>query len=258
MKNLISVTVERPLQWRHNKRDSVSNHQPHDCLFNCLFRHKENIKHTINLAFTKKCTLSCIMKIKSRFVLKTVFYWTSKSAISVEKGVFFFRPESAKRGCFQSLGTSVVYILVGGRGAGDLAHNHDLGLELSRSTFEIALSREWKSQLIWNERDVNLLFTILTVNFVWGQWMYGMLTGWLHMMTSSNGNTFRVTGPLCGEFIGPGEFPAQRPVTRSFAVFFGLHLNKRLSKQSWGWWFETMSRSLWRHCNETSACRRHV
>ena len=24
-------------------------------------------------------------------------------------------------------------------------------------------------------------------------------------------------------------------------------LNKRLSKQSWGWWFETPSHSLWRH-----------
>ena len=28
-----------------------------------------------------------------------------------------------------------------------------------------------------------------------------------------------------------------RPVTRSFDVFFDLRLNKRLSKQSWGWWF---------------------
>ena len=26
-------------------------------------------------------------------------------------------------------------------------------------------------------------------------------------------------------------------------------LNKQLSKQLWGWWFETPSRSLWRHCN---------
>ena len=43
-------------------------------------------------------------------------------------------------------------------------------------------------------------------------------------MTSSNGNTFRVTGPLCGEFTGPGEFPAQRPVTRGFDVFFDLRL----------------------------------
>ena len=45
------------------------------------------------------------------------------------------------------------------------------------------------------------------------------------------------------------EFPAQRPVTRSFDVFFDLRLNKRLSKQSWGWWFETLSRPLWRHYN---------
>ena len=48
-----------------------------------------------------------------------------------------------------------------------------------------------------------------------------------------------------------GEFPSQRPVTRSFDVFFDLRLNKRLTKKSWGWWFETSSRSLWRHCNES-------
>ena len=68
-------------------------------------------------------------------------------------------------------------------------------------------------------------------------------------MTSSNGNIFRVTSPLCGEFTGPGEFPAQRPVTRSFDVFFDLPLNKRLSKQPWGWWYETPAWSLWRHRN---------
>ena len=38
-----------------------------------------------------------------------------------------------------------------------------------------------------------------------------------------------VRGPV------PGEFPAQRPVTRSFDVFFDLRLNKQLGKQSWGW-----------------------
>ena len=69
------------------------------------------------------------------------------------------------------------------------------------------------------------------------------------MMTSSNGNIFRVTGPLCGEFTGPGEFPTQRPVTRSFDVFFDLRPNKRLSKQWRGWWFETLSRPFWRHRN---------
>ena len=46
-----------------------------------------------------------------------------------------------------------------------------------------------------------------------------------------------------------GEFPRQRPVTQSFDVYFDLRPNKRLSKQSWGWWFETPSRPLWRHRN---------
>ena len=46
-----------------------------------------------------------------------------------------------------------------------------------------------------------------------------------------------------------GEFPAQRPVTRSFEVFFDLRLNKSLSKQWWVWWFETLSPPLWRHAN---------
>ena len=45
-----------------------------------------------------------------------------------------------------------------------------------------------------------------------------------------------------------GEFPSQRPETPSFDIFFELCLNKRLRKQSWDRWFETPSRSLWRHC----------
>ena len=140
------------------------------------------------------------------------------------------------------------------------------------------------------------------------------------MMTSSNGNIFRVTGHLCGEFTGHRwhddvikwkhfprywpfvrgihrspvnpphkgqwrgallftlicaringwvnnckagdlkrnrahydvivmEFPTQRSVTRNFDVFFDLRLNKPLSKQWWGCWFETPSSPLWRHRN---------
>ena len=46
-----------------------------------------------------------------------------------------------------------------------------------------------------------------------------------------------------------GEIPAERPVTRRFDVLFDLCLNKRLRKQLWGWWFETPSRPLLRHCN---------
>ena len=68
-----------------------------------------------------------------------------------------------------------------------------------------------------------------------------------YIMTSSNGYIFRVTGTLTLPVTG--EFPAQRPVTRSFDVFFDLRLNERLSKQSWGWWFETPLRPLWRYSN---------
>ena len=45
-----------------------------------------------------------------------------------------------------------------------------------------------------------------------------------------------------------GEFPWQRPVTRSLMFSLTWALNKRLNKQLWGWWFETPSRSLLRHC----------
>ena len=69
------------------------------------------------------------------------------------------------------------------------------------------------------------------------------------MMTSSNGNIFRVTGHLYGEFTGPRWIPAQRPVTQSLDVFFDLRLNERLSKQSRCWWFETLLRPLCHHCN---------
>ena len=52
-----------------------------------------------------------------------------------------------------------------------------------------------------------------------------------------------------------GEFPSQRPVTRSLDVFFYLRLNKLFSKQSQGWWFETPSRPLRRHCNDLTTWR---
>ena len=69
------------------------------------------------------------------------------------------------------------------------------------------------------------------------------------MMMSPNGNIFRVTALLCGEFTGHLWFPAQRPVARSIGVLLDLHPNKRLSKQSWGCWFVTLFWPLWRHRN---------
>ena len=71
----------------------------------------------------------------------------------------------------------------------------------------------------------------------------------MSMMTSSNGNIFRVTGHLCGEFTGHRWIPLTKASDAEFDVFFDLRRNKRLSKQSWGWWFETLSRPIWRPSN---------
>ena len=71
-------------------------------------------------------------------------------------------------------------------------------------------------------------------------------TWWRHQM-----ETFPLYWPFVwGNSPVTGEFPTQRPVTRSFDGFFDLRLNKRLSKQWRGWWFETPSHPLWRHSNE--------
>ena len=70
-------------------------------------------------------------------------------------------------------------------------------------------------------------------------------TWWRHQM-----ETFSALLAICaGNSPVPGEFPTQRPVTRSFDVYSDLRPNKRLSKQSLGRWFETLSPPLWRHRN---------
>ena len=71
-------------------------------------------------------------------------------------------------------------------------------------------------------------------------------TRWRHQM-----ETFSALLAFCtGNSPVTGEFPSQTPVTWNFDVFFQLCLNQQLSKQWRGWWFETPSRSLWRHCND--------
>ena len=71
-----------------------------------------------------------------------------------------------------------------------------------------------------------------------------LLAWWCYQM-----ETFSALLALCaGNSPVTGEFPTRRPVTQSFDFFFDLCLNKRFSTQSWGWWYETPSCSLW-HCN---------
>ena len=106
----------------------------------------------------------------------------------------------------------------------------------------VVLSDDWfRSHLKYTLRESSI--TIGT----FGHILWGGYTWWRHQM-----ETFSALLATCAENSPvPGEFPTQRPVTRSFDVYFDLRPNKWLSKQSWGWWFETLSCSLWRHRNDT-------
>ena len=92
------------------------------------------------LSYTKK---KCVLLYKNG-----VFYWASKSPISLEKGVFF-RPKSAKRRCFSNLGTSMVYALVGSGAPGIICQDKHLHFP-------------WSSNKLW-------WFDVEAMAFAWCQ-----------------------------------------------------------------------------------------
>ena len=224
----LELTKPKPctsLHWRHNGRDSVSNHQPHDCLLNRLFRRRS--KKTSKLRVTGLCGGEFPAQMAS-YAENVSIWWRhhgQNPALAGKPWVMC---------CECCVKTSIVITLQ----------------PLRMCIAQISTSA-------WDFRNL-ILPLILCVSVPCDtRDMFSVLdeddlTN-LAMMTSSNANIFRVTGPLCREFTCPGEFPTQRPVTRSFDVFFQLCLNKRLSKQPWGWWFETPSWSLWRQCNVSKA-----
>ena len=88
-------------------------------------------------------------------------------------------------------------------------------------------------------------FSLLRLYQTWDTDVMYFSSWWRHQM-----EIFSALLDICaGNSPVPGEFHTQRPVTRSLDVFFDLHLNKPLSKQSRGWWFEMPPCPLWRHSN---------
>ena len=95
------------------------------------------------------------------------------------------------------------------------------------SVFSISMKRGYHLRCYGRNRFVFNRFN---------SWFTDLFTWWRHQM-----ETFSALLATCaGNSPVPGEYPSQRPVTQSFGVFFDLRLNKRLSKQSLGWWFETI------------------
>ena len=99
----------------------------------------------------------------------------------------------------------------------------------------------------WRHENWSTLFQFLTccmpaAGNVWTN--FDLSSWWRNQM-----ETFSVLLVMCaGNSPVHGEFPTQRPATRSFDVFFHLRPNKRLRKQWQAWWCETAP--LWRHCND--------
>ena len=147
------------LQWCHNGRDGISNHQPHVCLLNSLFRRRSN-----------------------------------------------------KASKFRVTG------LCAGNSPGT-------GEFPAQMTSNVENASIW-----WRHYD------ILCVLY----YSYGtILMRFDSMMASSNGNNFCVTGHLCWEFTSVVNSPRKGQWRGALMFSFIYALNKRLSKQSWGWWFES-------------------
>ena len=70
----------------------------------------------------------------------------------------------------------------------------------------------------------------------------------LNMMTSSYGNIFSVTNHLCEECTGHRWIPRTKASDAELWCFLWSVPAWRLTKQSWGWWFER--RLLWRYIND--------
>ena len=97
---------------------------------------------------------------------------------------------------------------------------------------------------IWLEMNWN------TVLRMWSLWDFRSQVCHTHiMMTSLNGNIFRVTSPLYGEFTGQLWIPNTK-ASDAEIWYFDRRLNKRLSKQSI---HRVPSHPLWRHCH-VEAC----
>ena len=93
----------------------------------------------------------------------------------------------------------------------------------------------WKQIISFTQENMHVIFAYVAPVSPW----------WCHQM-----ERFSALLAICaGNSPVNGEFSTQRPATQSLDAFFDLRQNKRLCKQSGGWWFETPSRLVWRHRN---------
>ena len=198
------------LQWSHNERDGVSHHRRLDCLLNSLFRRQS--KKTSKLRDTGLC--------------EGIYRWPVDSPHKrpVTREIFPF--DDIVMSCLMchfshSQTNTVVTDGLVSSWYQDIGNDHD---DIYRSA--LVRSIQHKGVVASHVRHKHRL-----------------------MMTSPNGIFSALLALCAGNSPVTGEFPSQRPVTRSIGVFSDLRLNKRLSKQSGHRWSETPSCSLKHYSN---------
>ena len=248
------------LHWRHNEHDCVSNHQPHDCLLNRLF--KRWSKKTSKLRVTGLCAGNSPGPVNSphkRPVTRKMFPFDD---------VIMYKGTLTRKTFSKSLRHHMISCWCVTLFSCKLIQSHkQCGLVISLFLFQFLLYSNWPMLSIFhitrqpsNNFRQFFLYNHISHNHVSHSYpiqvfvlIRVIVTWWRHQM-----ETLSVVLTLCaGNSPVTGEFPAQKPVKRGFDVFFDMRLNKRLGKQSWGWWFETPSCSLWRLCNELISAGHH-
>ena len=222
--------VSNQLHLRHHGHDCISNHQPYDCLLNSLFRRRS--KKTSKLRVTGLCQGNS----------PGTGEFPAKMTSNAENVSIWWRHHIKCSFCWLPLSLNICWnIFI----CANFTHNNRvLFTELSLYIFVfLCVCVNWiliKTGMLFDIFGYHLVVSFISNSNPW----------WRHQM-----ETFSASLAFCaGNSPVTGEFPEQRPVSRSFDVFFDLRLNKRLSKQSWDWWFETPSRPLWRHCNAVFEC----
>ena len=211
------------LQWRHNGRDGVSNHKCDYCLLNRLFKCRS--KKTSKFRVTGLCAGHSPYK---KPVTRKMFPFDDVIMSNTGHWCFLF---NILKCCW----TNSWFV-------GDLRRQNDNILV----SYNNSIINNWRkliteSNVYWSYGSLNEMADVFTDD------IFKHIFNWYHCVSKHddviNWKHFPRYWPVTG------EFPSQRPVTRSFDVVFDLRLNTRLNKQSRRRWSETPSRSLWRHCN---------
>ena len=230
------------LRWRYNGRDGASNHRPRDCLLNFYSgTYQSKHQNSASLVFVRGIHQSPV------WIPRTNDQWRGK----------YFHLTTSSRIYELQFKERISYIVLLTIYPGISAPLSPSFCWKQKANIVMLTGGKLPSNLLLSYKGELSIYDYRTTTVLWSvtfgielakclDCCYIILNPWWRHQKE----TFSALLALCaGNSPVTGEFPAQRPMTRSFDVFFDMRLNKRLSKQSWGRWFETQSRPLWHHSN---------